>query len=153
MIDTFKSFLQKHYAIDSLFQQTESTDKEVSFNKFKLSLGKRIVMNALKISPIFCAIGFGGLFLMQLAGQISDASLFQSLGWSQSLQNVGNLFNAHGLFNAFYIISVSGLIGYGTNYIAIRMLFRPVSKRPIWGQGLIPAQRDRIIVTLSSGNA
>jgi uncharacterized membrane protein YheB (UPF0754 family) len=31
------------------------------------------------------------------------------------------------------------------------MLFRPVEKRPIWGQGLIPAQRDRIIFTLAKG--
>ena len=31
------------------------------------------------------------------------------------------------------------------------MLFRPVNKRPIWGQGLIPAQKDRIIYTLANG--
>ena len=151
MIDTFKSFLQKYYAFDTLFKKGEVSDRPLGFNQFKLSTSKRLVMNALKISPIFCTIGFASLFLMQLAGQVSGFELFQSLGWSEGLQNVGNLFSQYALFNALYIISVSGLIGYGTNYIAIRMLFRPVNKRPIWGQGLIPAQRDRIIVTLAQG--
>ena len=108
-------------------------------------------MYALKVSPIFCSVGFIGLFLMQLAGQISDTALIQSLGLEASFANLGNIFTSHQILNALYIISVSGLIGYGTNYIAIRMLFRPVNKRPVWGQGLIPAQRDRIIVTLAQG--
>ncbi|REL37570.1 DUF445 family protein [Rhodohalobacter sp. SW132] len=42
------------------------------------------------------------------------------------------------------IISISGLIGFLTNRIAITMLFRPAKKRPILGQGLIPAHKDRI---------
>ena len=47
------------------------------------------------------------------------------------------------------IISVSGLIGYFTNWIAITMLFRPLKKRPLLGQGLIPAQKERIAYRLS----
>lgn len=42
------------------------------------------------------------------------------------------------------IVSISGLIGYFTNWLAITMLFKPAKKRPILGQGLIPAQKDRI---------
>ncbi|MFU8812033.1 MAG: DUF445 domain-containing protein [Balneolaceae bacterium] len=42
------------------------------------------------------------------------------------------------------IVSVSGLIGFVTNRIAITMLFRPSQKRPIFGHGLIPANKDRI---------
>jgi hypothetical protein len=41
--------------------------------------------------------------------------------------------------------SVAGLIGFGTNWVAIKMLFRPRQVRPIFGQGLIPSQRDEII--------
>ncbi len=47
------------------------------------------------------------------------------------------------------IISVSGLIGFFTNWLAITMLFHPREKRPIFGQGLIPAQRDRVIYRLA----
>jgi uncharacterized membrane protein YheB (UPF0754 family) len=47
------------------------------------------------------------------------------------------------------IISVSGLIGYGTNWLAITMLFRPLKKRPILGQGLIPSQKPRIAYRLA----
>ncbi|WP_428234719.1 DUF445 domain-containing protein [Gracilimonas sp.] len=47
------------------------------------------------------------------------------------------------------IISISGLIGFLTNWLAITMLFRPTHKRPILGQGLIPAQKDRIAYRLA----
>ncbi len=47
------------------------------------------------------------------------------------------------------IISVSGLIGFFTNWLAITMLFKPAKKRPILGHGLIPAQKDRIAFRLS----
>lgn len=47
------------------------------------------------------------------------------------------------------IITVSGLIGFGTNWLAITMLFRPLKKRPILGQGLIPAQKERIAYRLA----
>lgn len=47
------------------------------------------------------------------------------------------------------ILSVSGLIGFGTNWLAITMLFRPRQKRPIVPQGLIPAQRERVIYRLA----
>jgi uncharacterized membrane protein YheB (UPF0754 family) len=47
------------------------------------------------------------------------------------------------------IITVSGMIGFLTNWIAITMLFRPLKKRPLLGQGLIPAQKDRIAYRLS----
>jgi len=47
------------------------------------------------------------------------------------------------------IISVSGLIGFLTNWLAITMLFKPSQKRPILGYGLIPAQKDRIAYRLA----
>lgn len=41
--------------------------------------------------------------------------------------------------------AMAGLIGFGTNWIAIKMLFRPREVRPIFGQGLIPSQREELI--------
>lgn len=51
------------------------------------------------------------------------------------------------------IITVSGLIGYGTNWIAIKMLFYPRMKRPLLGQGLIPAKKDEIVERLGESIA
>lgn len=48
------------------------------------------------------------------------------------------------------IISVSGMIGFLTNWIAITMLFRPLKKRPLLGQGLIPANKERIAYRLAT---
>lgn len=47
------------------------------------------------------------------------------------------------------ITAVGGLIGFGTNWLAITMLFKPIEKRPILGHGLIPAQKDRIAFRLA----
>ncbi len=47
------------------------------------------------------------------------------------------------------MVAVSGLIGFVTNWLAITMLFQPREKRPIFGQGLIPAQRERVIYRLA----
>ncbi len=47
------------------------------------------------------------------------------------------------------VLSVSGLIGFFTNWLAITMLFHPRQARPLFGQGLIPAQRERVIFRLA----
>ena len=41
--------------------------------------------------------------------------------------------------------SVAGMIGFATNWVAIKMLFWPREPRPVFGQGLIPSQRDQLI--------
>lgn len=45
--------------------------------------------------------------------------------------------------------SVAGAIGFGTNWIAIKMLFWPREPRPIFGHGLIPSQRDQLIAKVA----
>ncbi len=52
----------------------------------------------------------------------------------------------HGLLRA---CSIAGMIGFGTNWIAVKMLFRPRSPRPIFGQGLIPSQRQEILTKVA----
>lgn len=54
-----------------------------------------------------------------------------------------------GLDGLLRILSVSGLIGFFTNWLAITMLFNPRERRPIFGQGLIPAQRERVVFRLA----
>jgi hypothetical protein len=46
-------------------------------------------------------------------------------------------------------LAVGGLIGFGTNWLAIKMLFHPREERGLVGQGLIPAQRERVIHRLA----
>ncbi len=67
-------------------------------------------------------------------------------GWEVRL--FGQTYMLDGLMR---ITSVSGLIGFLTNWLAITMLFQPRERRPIFGQGLIPAQRDRVIFRLAQG--
>ena len=49
----------------------------------------------------------------------------------------------------FYIISLTANIGYFTNYIAIKMLFRPYQKTAFGRQGLIPRNQKKLASSLS----
>jgi len=53
-------------------------------------------------------------------------------------------------YERIYVLSVTGMIGYLTNWLAIKMLFRPRRPRPIWGQGLVPANKLRIAEQFAS---
>lgn len=64
--------------------------------------------------------------------------------WDFTTQEIILLNSSYSLGHLLRILSVSGLIGYATNWLAITMLFKPVHKRPILGQGLIPRQKNRI---------
>ena len=145
MIDRIKAYLQKYYPFESLFVRDGKAREDLHFNQYRLQSSMRIVMTLLRITPWLCMLGFGGTF----------ATIFISEGadWMGGMAlEIADFYQANqSWLQALNIVSISGLIGYGTNYIAIRMLFRPVQKRPIWGQGLIPAQKDRIIYTLAKG--
>ncbi len=81
----------------------------------------------LRVVPVLLAIGFAASFAWD----------FDGIVWQ-----VGSItLPAEGLLR---IVCVSGLIGFGTNWLAITMLFQPREKRPIIGQGLVPAQREYV---------
>jgi|GEM_PF-1297536 len=134
LAETLKAYLKKHYPIQEIFAR-EGDVQDMRFNKFKLSRRKQILLQLLQLSPWICAIGFA-------------LSFFLDFGATHFLTIAGYSLPLQGLMKT---VGVAGLIGYGTNYIAIKMLFRPIEKRPIWGQGLIPGQRDRIIHSLARG--
>ncbi|MBT8398916.1 MAG: DUF445 domain-containing protein [Rhodothermia bacterium] len=86
----------------------------------------------LRLFPILLGIGFGVSFVWDFP----DAAI-RVLGLELELAGM------------LRIVSVSGLIGFLTNWLAITMLFNPRNRRPIFGQGLIPSQRQRVIYRLA----
>lgn len=100
------------------------------------SSGKGLALNVLQALPWIYALGFGISFLWDFTG----------LG----IELFGMRVALDGLLR---IISVSGLIGFLTNWLAITMLFRPSKRRPLLGQGLIPANKDRVALRLSKAVA
>ena len=86
----------------------------------------------LRVFPWILFAAFGASFLWDF-----DDSVVSLFGFE--LQLAGLL----------RIVSVSGLIGFLTNWLAITMLFNPRERRPVFGQGLIPAQRERVIYRLA----
>lgn len=140
MHEFFKKYIFRHFDVYSLFPPIKEADKALDFNSFQLSASRKIWLFIVSISHWICVAGFA---LAVIAGAIFH---WNPVDWQVPFSE-----RTFDPLDMLKMLCVSGLIGYGTNYIAIHMLFRPVHKRPIWGQGLIPAQRERIIYTLASG--
>ena len=100
--------------------------------KTKPSLSFRLLLSFLQIFPYLLGIGFLSSFYWDFSGI--------------STQIFGKTLHFDGIIR---IISVSGLIGFFTNWLAITMLFKPVHKRPLLGQGLVPAHKERIAARLA----
>ena len=92
-----------------------------------------IALLILKILPFITLAGFLASLQFDFSGTIT-------FFWSDSPVPLSGLLR---------MVSVSGLIGFGTNWLAIKMLFYPREKRPLLGQGLIPSQKDKIVHRLS----
>jgi len=90
-------------------------------------------MIVLKVIPWILLTGFVISFFYDFEGQTLSILTF-----SLSLDGL------------LKILSISGLIGFLTNWVAIIMLFRPQEKRPLLGQGLVPAQKKIIAEKLSN---
>ncbi len=78
-----------------------------------------------------------GIYLYSSGEQVSVLSGYSGLGFP----TFSRMLDLEGLF---VTISAAGLIGFLTNWLAITMLFHPRGNRPLLGQGIIPAQRERI---------
>lgn len=94
--------------------------------------GHKNLMKLLILIPYLLAALFVASFFWDFTGMNTEI--------------LGKTLNFEGLLR---ILSISGLIGFMTNWLAITMLFRPSKKRPILGQGLVPAQKDRIAYRLA----
>ena len=134
--DVIFKYLGKHFTFEDVFDGPEEIDPKFLVRKRrKRKITFVIAMYGLKMLPYLCLVGFAISFF-----PFSHILYtFEFLGKTVDFDDI------------LRIISVGGLIGYGTNYIAIKMLFKPVMRRPIWGQGLIPSQKDRIIGQLAGG--
>ena len=90
------------------------------------------VLPVMRAIPVVLVVAFAASFAWDFPG--AEVTLF------------GRALSVEGLMRT---LAVSGLIGYLTNWLAITMLFQPREKRAIIPQGLIPAQRERVIYRLA----
>jgi uncharacterized membrane protein YheB (UPF0754 family) len=90
------------------------------------------------------------VLLLKVLVPITVAGYILSLLWdftgTVTLPWSGETVPLSGLLRMF---TVSALIGYGTNWVAVKMLFYPRKKRPLFGQGLIPSRKNDIVVRLA----
>lgn len=123
--DLIRTQVDKHAEKDELRDAPIVPPKKI--------MRRRWMMNLLFMIPYLLLTVFGISFFWDFNGM--NTTIF------------GIYFSFEGLLR---ISSISGLIGFLTNWLAITMLFRPTHPRPILGQGLIPAQKDRIAYRLAS---
>ena len=130
----------KQYALqiwDLISNRVEKKQTEIIENRERegpprVMISKRWVLNLLLAFPLLLISLFTLSFFWDFDGLSGEI-----LGYSIQFE---------GLLS---ILSISGLIGFATNWVAITMLFRPAKKRPLLGHGLIPAQKDRIAFRLA----
>ncbi len=138
MKDTILTYLRKYYPFAHILEyDTEEEVKDMRFNDYKGSRVMHFFILFLQSLPWLCGLGFVVSFIPSV-----------NIDYSFFMPFINKQISLAGIIK---IVSISGLIGFGTNRLAIQMLFRPLDKRPIWGQGLIPAQKDRIIYALANG--
>lgn len=130
MKDLAKKYFKRHYNVDTLLGG-EATGQAVTKHIPETKLSFRVFLGFLRALPWVCLAGFIFSIVWEFLISTDPQPDF--------------------ITNLTRMTAVGGLVGFGTNYLAIKMLFRPMQKRPIWGQGLIPAQRDRIIGQLAKG--
>ncbi len=135
--------------------QNKPPEQEVSFHSlFRNHIERRFgddeqVDKTPKPDPEKQVAGFG-LSLLKIVPWLLAALFSFSFWWdfdTHTIHIFGVVLPLEGLLR---ILSVSGLIGFFTNWIAISMLFYPRKKRPLLGQGLIPAQKNRIALRLAA---
>lgn len=130
-----KKYFDRHFDFSNVFRPPSETKGAEAPGKKPFSRTFKVFVSLLYALPYICL----GAFI---------ASFFLDFGPNDFILLAGYKIPLTGLART---ISVGGLIGYGTNWLAINMLFKPVHRRPIWGQGLIPAQKDRIVYNLAGG--
>ncbi|MDA0682912.1 MAG: DUF445 family protein [Bacteroidetes bacterium] len=120
------SYIRRHLPVSDPKDESKQEPPRVSGSHANL-------LPLLQIIPWMLALMFGASFLWDFPG----------IQW----QAFGQTFVLDGLMR---IVAVSGMIGFLTNWVAITMLFNPRQVRPVFGQGLIPAQRERVIYRLAT---
>jgi len=131
-----KEYGQQLWGIVQKQIEKQSNDEKLSPTRItppKKESKYKILLKLLFLFPVLLIGTFIGSFYWDFNGV--QATVF------------GYLIEFEGLMR---ILSISGLIGFLTNWLAITMLFRPAKKRPIFGQGLVPAQKDRIAYRLAA---
>ncbi|WP_445665005.1 DUF445 domain-containing protein [Fodinibius sp. AD559] len=137
-LDTAKNKTREHarnlWHIVSRYTRIEdvTTTSQPHKQPERKQLYSNTFISALSVIPYLLVLLFGLSFFWDFDGLTSTV-------WGRPLQFEGLL----------KILSVSGLIGFLTNWLAITMLFKPAQKRPILGHGLIPAQKNRIAYRLA----
>lgn len=88
---------------------------------------------------------------LRLCAILSLAS-FAALLWLAAARFVPSLPAPSGWLRAATIVLASGGVGFGTNWLAIKMLFRPRRRIPWllpWPQGLLPREQERLAAALA----
>ncbi|WCL51292.1 DUF445 family protein [Leptospira sp. GIMC2001] len=56
----------------------------------------------------------------------------------------------HPIVHALFVVSMAGVVGYFTNFLAIRMLFQPKQGKVLGWEGLVPKNKQKIAVSLGN---
>ncbi len=145
--DVITDYLGRHLSVNASSQASTASSRS---HTYRSELGLKLI----RIIPWFLLALFILSFIWdfdQLSLLVNESGIFiysqDSLALTLTnyaglqLPQFNRLLPLEGLI---VTVSAAGLIGFFTNWLAITMLFHPRKRRPILGQGIIPASRDRV---------
>jgi uncharacterized membrane protein YheB (UPF0754 family) len=56
----------------------------------------------------------------------------------------------HPILHAFFVVCMAGVVGYFTNFLAIKMLFQPKQGKVLGWEGLVPKNKKKISISLGN---
>ncbi|MFC1743270.1 DUF445 domain-containing protein [Candidatus Riflebacteria bacterium] len=121
-------------------ENDEKRKKIPQFQQKAWSISQLLLSLLLPLDPVFKAISFTFLALLCV-----DA-IFIFFIYFSIVES--SLFGGFQVFLYKYLAPIA--LGYGTNWLAIKMLFHPRQHNPIW-HGLIPARREELVDAIATG--
>jgi uncharacterized membrane protein YheB (UPF0754 family) len=132
----------------SFFKQLWEALKKATLNQFPSELSNKtnppFTASRAQSTPLTLQLG-----ILKSVPYVLVAMFILSFWWDFPTQSI-QVFTLHLPFKGLLrTLAVSGLIGFGTNWLAVTMLFKPIHKRPLLGQGLIPSQKPKLASRLA----
>lgn len=126
-------------------KENNSDQQESNKESFSLTLAKKMVETQDAIHTL-CKATIFWLMAYHLLAYPALHALMLIEGLPLSVQLYGMLEQVNNLVLKLFLPIV---LGYGTNWLAIKMLFHPRYPNKIW-QGLVPSRREEIIRSVAS---
>lgn len=131
----WKRYLGRHFVVRGLIDIPEIRPVGTYAPGGIHAVKRSILRVILSLSPLVCVLGMWVSFFWDLGPEYAWDTGLHVISFEHTLR----------------ILSGAGITGYAVNWLILKMLFFPQQRRPVWGQGLIPANKEKLLHQIAAG--